>query len=214
MVIMIHTKSAIESVKDDFLIHKLMVIPVDYKDMGKNISPYDFYFCESPEEATSNIQTLLGMISVGSYFAVKIDPDSNIAVLRIIEEEGGNESLKGIESKYGTLPRTAIVKTPVGYDHFFKGDTEWLRSQTSSIQSTYFEFTGHAHPDQLEKYLQEMVIEKPYYRGHELKQIEIAPGINLILDGFVIIPPSQWYDWYSKMSLKSIPRFPNEIIMI
>lgn len=45
-----------------------------------------------------------------------------------------------------------------------------------------------------------------------MKQIELSPGINLILDGFVIVPPSQWYQWHNYRSFKNLPFLPIDVV--
>ena len=195
----------------------LKVIPVDYNDLSENLNPYDFYLLESPDKATSDFKKIPDFFNGSIFWAIEIGPYINIVTLRIIESEGGVESLKELERKYGGLPKTATIsirsiEEHIGYDYLFKCDRDWLNSQISSIPSEFFEYSKHLHLEQLDTYTRMLVTENPYYRGHSLKQKKIAPGVSIILDGFIVVPPSQMYSWHNSKFMRNLPNIPIEIV--
>lgn len=190
----------------------LKVIPINYNDMSETISPYDFYFCEDPDKAAYDIDSIRDLAYPFPYWAVKVGPYINIVTLRIVEKEGGITSLLNNEHLYALQEQAATIKTPIGFDFFVKVEHECLIFQLSLVADTFYEFKGY-HPDSMiYELIQSNVEEKPYYNGHSLKQIQLEKGIYLILDGFVIVPPSQWYIWKHRKSLKMAPllQIPNE----
>lgn len=182
----------------------LKVIPVNYNDMSETISPYEFYFLEPPDKATSDYTSIRKISQPFTYWAVKVGSYIDIITVRVVESEGGIESLQKNENLSNLLNLTATIKTPFGFDYLVKVDHQWLVSQIEWTSYQFFEFKGFHPGSLLYEYVQMDIKEKPYYQGHRLKQIAYGEGIYLILDGFIIIPPSQWYIWKHQKSIKNL----------
>lgn len=84
MVKSVSINSNLMTVHKDFMDIGLKIISVDYNDNSGNLNPYDFYLCEPPDKATSDIKEFLRDGHLGVYYAIKVGFDIDVVVLRVI----------------------------------------------------------------------------------------------------------------------------------